>query len=229
MYITAYFTNAWTPITWLTPSISVIKLSDDSVVDSWTMSEISWGYYKYNFTTFDSSTEYLYTIDWWSALNNADRYKSWVTPAEINESNLHTYLDSYTNKKDWKATPVTVSDTSVSRFELEELLKKLQEDLTPKETINLENIVKLIKLETQKNIPKQEKIDLWSLENKLDKIIELNKIQKIKVVKKIEKKVEKKPQVTKKEINLLEKLLKPTLLESLLEEPLLDRLLKNPN
>jgi len=90
MYITAYFTNAWTPITWLTPSISVIKLSDDSVVDSWTMSEISWGYYKYNFTTFDSSTEYLYTIDWWSALNNADRYKSWVTSLEVDNDAIAT-------------------------------------------------------------------------------------------------------------------------------------------
>jgi len=108
MYITAYFSNWWTPTDWLSPSVTIKDVTTNTVIASWTMSWISNGLYRYNFTWYTINKEYIIYADWWTTLSDADRYQVWnnITETPITESvnaKLPTTLDNYTNKANWKA------------------------------------------------------------------------------------------------------------------------------
>ena len=75
MYVVAFFTDEGTPKTGLTPTIRIRDLSTDSlVITDASMSESGDGFYKYNFTSYDSYKDYSIRCDGGSSLSDTDRY-----------------------------------------------------------------------------------------------------------------------------------------------------------
>jgi len=77
MYITAFFTDGFSPETGLSPTISVLRISDDTViVPGAAMVESTLaGYYYYDFAAYDSTEEYAMVADGGSGLDDIERYK----------------------------------------------------------------------------------------------------------------------------------------------------------
>lgn len=64
MWISAYFAENGSPKEGLSPTVSIIKLSSgSSVVVDTAMTEISNGFYRYNFSTVDTEENYDYICD----------------------------------------------------------------------------------------------------------------------------------------------------------------------
>lgn len=77
MYIISYFSDNGVPKTGLSPTLTVIDVSDDSVdVNAENMTEISNGFYKYNFTTYDTKKDYAMISNGGATLSDSDRYIS---------------------------------------------------------------------------------------------------------------------------------------------------------
>lgn len=75
MYILSYFTESGIPKTGLTPTILVLDMSDNSVVvNSASMSEVGYGFYKYNFSGYDNTKDYAIRCDGGSGLEDPERY-----------------------------------------------------------------------------------------------------------------------------------------------------------
>ena len=75
MLLITFFTDNGIPKTGLSPTIRVRDASDGSlVVTDAAMTEIGDGFYKYDFTTYDSSKDYTFRADGGAGLNATDRY-----------------------------------------------------------------------------------------------------------------------------------------------------------
>lgn len=75
MYFTAYFSNTGIPATGLSPTISILKVSDNSVVvNAQAMTEVGLGWYKYNYTDYDKSIDYVFLCDGGVTLTGPERY-----------------------------------------------------------------------------------------------------------------------------------------------------------
>jgi len=75
MYITSFFTKNGSPKEGLLPLIKIIDVDTNIVIiNNEQMIEIGSGWYKYNFTTFDSSKDYVIVCDGTSVLSNNERY-----------------------------------------------------------------------------------------------------------------------------------------------------------
>lgn len=75
--ITAFFTTSGVPRTGLTPTVDIIQLdlaSNTLVVDNGALTEIGNGWYRYNFTTYDSTKTYVFTIDGGNTVPINERY-----------------------------------------------------------------------------------------------------------------------------------------------------------
>jgi len=75
MLLYAFFTDAGAPKTGLSATITVWKDDGTVSVNAQAMSEIAGGWYKYDFTTYDATNNYVIRADGSSALTNPDRYK----------------------------------------------------------------------------------------------------------------------------------------------------------
>jgi len=78
--ITVHFTSNSIPHTGLSPIIDVFELgsvvtSSTHVVPAATMAEIGGGWYRYDFSSYDPSKNYVFNIDGGSSLSDCDRYK----------------------------------------------------------------------------------------------------------------------------------------------------------
>ena len=76
--ITAHFTTTGNPTTGLTPTIMVIRLDPAAnvvVVNGDVLAEVGLGWYRYDFTAYDPSKAYVFTIDGGNTLSAIDRYK----------------------------------------------------------------------------------------------------------------------------------------------------------
>ena len=105
--IAVSFTDGWVPKTWLTPTITIIDLAGNKMVENWTLKELWYGWYIYDFNRYSPEKVYLYQFDWWAALSNDyDRYKfGW------NE------LDAYSNKYSWGRTAAPYFTSVNGRFD----------------------------------------------------------------------------------------------------------------
>jgi hypothetical protein len=75
--VLAFFTDAGVPRTGLTPTVRIRDIADNSlVITDAAASEVGDGWYKYNFTQYDSTKEYGVRFDGGPALSDADRYTS---------------------------------------------------------------------------------------------------------------------------------------------------------
>ena len=70
----AFFTEEGTPKTGLSPTITVWNSDGDVVVNAQSMTEISSGFYKFDFSTYDNSVEYVIRADGGAGLADYDRY-----------------------------------------------------------------------------------------------------------------------------------------------------------
>jgi len=75
MLFTAHFTYNSTPKLLLSPLITIYDVSDGTeVVSGASMTEIGGGFYKYDYTSFDSGKDYVSTCDGGAAQLEGERY-----------------------------------------------------------------------------------------------------------------------------------------------------------
>lgn len=147
MWITAFFTKNGIPETSLSATIRIRNISDNSlVVTDDAMVEIGDGFYKYNFLGYNADIDYSIRCDGSNVLQGNDRYtyggnemfddilddikietdkiQSDIIDVpdnykdKMSEGDLHTGLDSYINKNDYKA--------NVSGMALETTVQNIQ-------------------------------------------------------------------------------------------------------
>ena len=77
MYITCFFTDSSVPKTGLTPTVSILRVSDDTlVVDAQAMTELSLaGWYSYLYAGHSADEEFVVSADGGATLADAERYK----------------------------------------------------------------------------------------------------------------------------------------------------------
>lgn len=79
--LTVHFTKTGIPQAGLSPIIDIFELNptnpaiNNHVVVAGTASEIGLGWYRYNFTSYDSKQNYVFTFDGGATLTNNERYK----------------------------------------------------------------------------------------------------------------------------------------------------------
>jgi len=79
MWVTAFYTDEGVPKTGLSPTIRIRDLSNNSlIVTDAVMSEVGDGFYKYDFTLYDASKEYVIRCDGGATLNDYERYRPGV-------------------------------------------------------------------------------------------------------------------------------------------------------
>ena len=74
MKIIAFFTDAGTPKTGLSPTIDVWTLDGTQKVTAQAMTETAGGFYYYDFTTYDEDENYCIRADGTATLSESDRY-----------------------------------------------------------------------------------------------------------------------------------------------------------
>lgn len=77
--ITSFFTNNGVPATGLTPIIDIWEITDSSqtkIVANDSMIEVEEGWYKYNFSTYDTETDYIIKVDGGNSLPPQDRFQA---------------------------------------------------------------------------------------------------------------------------------------------------------
>ena len=159
--IAVSFTDWWVPKTWLTPTINIIDLWGNKMVENWTLKEVGYGWYIYNFDRYSPEKVYLYQFDGGSALSNDyDRYKfGWND------------LDAYSNKYSWGRTAAPYFTSVNWRFDwIDKAIKdavKSRKEYSDKEVKkSLTEIKKEIKWKWGYDVYKK----LWELWNILSDI-----------------------------------------------------------
>ena len=86
MNILTYFTDKGIPKTGLSPLVKIVEVETSAIIASWvSMDEISDGWYKYNFDTYDYTKEYVVICDGGALLGQASRYIA----SAVDNSNLN--------------------------------------------------------------------------------------------------------------------------------------------
>ena len=105
--IAVSFTDWWVPKTWLSPTINIIDLWGNKMVENWILSEVGYGWYIYKFDRYSPEKVYLYQFDWWEELeNDYDRYQFGGNS-----------LDAYSNKYSWGRTAAPYFTSINGRFD----------------------------------------------------------------------------------------------------------------
>lgn len=105
--IAVSFTDWWIPKTWLTPKINIIDLWGNVMVNEWTLKEVGFWWYIYNFDRYSPEKVYLYQFDGWEELSNDyDRYQFGGNA-----------LDAYSNKYSWGRTAAPYFTSVNGRFD----------------------------------------------------------------------------------------------------------------
>ena len=112
MIISAYFTDSGAPKTGLSPTVTVYDLSDNTkAVDAASMTEVGGGFYKYDFTGFDSSEDYSIICDGGSGLSNSERYV--VAGSDIKGIVKQTLADPNELQTDWVNAGILMATIAV--------------------------------------------------------------------------------------------------------------------
>ena len=75
IWLTVQFTNGGIPATGLTPSLSGWRVDTNALVTSGNMTHVSNGLYKYEFSAYDDSIDYIFQADGGATLADMDRYQ----------------------------------------------------------------------------------------------------------------------------------------------------------
>ncbi len=98
MQVLAFFTDVGVPKTGLTPTVRIRDISDNTLVIDSTSSEVGDGWYKYEFTQYDSTKEYAIRFDGGPTLSNTDRYTSGTNDSfaeDITDSILEEQINEH--------------------------------------------------------------------------------------------------------------------------------------
>ena len=118
MNLIAFFTENGTPKTGLTPTIDVVDTDGNVKVNAQSMTEISLGFYKYDFTAYDETLDYCMSADGGVTLANNDRYV-FATNETAGVANI---LKISKNKWEMKANQLIIYDddgtTALYTFDL---------------------------------------------------------------------------------------------------------------
>lgn len=88
-YVLATFVENGVPKTGLEPKIYIRKVSDGSVIiDGATMTEVGDGFYQYDFTDWDSATDYTVKADSQTLTGN-ERYALGVTEGRVDVGKIN--------------------------------------------------------------------------------------------------------------------------------------------
>jgi len=74
MLLSTIFTSGGMPIAGLTPSITIYNASTAAIVVSGVMTDLVSGFYTYDFTEYDTGTDYLIMADAGASLSSYERY-----------------------------------------------------------------------------------------------------------------------------------------------------------
>ncbi|MBI9086817.1 MAG: hypothetical protein JEZ11_24685 [Desulfobacterales bacterium] len=75
MYLTARFKTFGVPATGLSPTITIYNVTTGAaVISAQPMTEIAGGFYKYDFSAYDSTAEYIFACDGGATLEDQERY-----------------------------------------------------------------------------------------------------------------------------------------------------------
>jgi len=75
MLLTTFFTQNGSPATGLSPTISIWNADTDAnIVSAQAMAEIASGFYKYDFTVYDRTVNYVMLTDGGATLDDLERY-----------------------------------------------------------------------------------------------------------------------------------------------------------
>ena len=97
MYIQAFFLNKEGPVTGLTPTITIIDLSDNSeLISDASMTEVGRGAYKYFYTSYDYTKDYCIIMDGGATLLNNERYIFVGNDSFKNDIADQVYEEDYT-------------------------------------------------------------------------------------------------------------------------------------
>jgi len=112
LQVLAFFTNSGVPATGLSPTVRIRDISNNNLlVTDAAASEIGDGWYKYDFTAYDSREEYAIRFDGGATLENTDRYTSGT-----NDS----FMDDIVNGV-WDETLAGHDSTSSTGFILQQI------------------------------------------------------------------------------------------------------------
>ena len=90
MKIISFYTENGEPKSGLTPVITITRLTDNIiVVNSYAMTELSNGFYAYDFSSYTEGHEYTIFVDGGNLLSNFERYKHEV----INKIDIYQAID----------------------------------------------------------------------------------------------------------------------------------------
>ena len=122
MKFIAFFTENSSPKTGLSPTIDIWKDDGDQVITAQPMSEISSGFYKYEYTAFDVDTDYVIRADGTTALPTSERYHVQTNGLSDVKSDSENLLKVQKNKWDIISDVLTIYDddetTPLYEFEL---------------------------------------------------------------------------------------------------------------
>ena len=123
MWVTAFFTDKGTPETGLSPTIDIWDVPTGSgVVSGDTMIEIDGGWYKYDFSAYDNTKDYVIRCDGSATLSGNDRYV--FGSNDIGESNTNIEFVKNIEGGKWEITGNQMifyeddNTTEVCRFNL---------------------------------------------------------------------------------------------------------------
>jgi len=144
--VTVPFFQNGIPAIGLTPTISIYELSgtfpyaNTLIVSNDSCDEIGLGWYRYNFSTYDPTKNYVFTIDGGNTLSTGDRYKcggneSYVEDisSEVWNETLIDHIDSGSTGEvlaQTKANTATLVVNEVTIFTLLDTLLKYQRNRT---------------------------------------------------------------------------------------------------
>ena len=136
--IAVSFTDWWVPKTWLSPKVTIIGRDGTVYIENWSLKELGYWWYIYNFAKYSPEKVYLYMFDGGSELSSDyDRYKFGG-----NE------FDAYSNKYSWGRTAAPYFTSINGRFDNVDKAFKQAEKNRYKDTEvikNLNDIKKQIK------------------------------------------------------------------------------------
>lgn len=150
--ITVNFTQNGVPVLGLTPTIDIWQVNPDvQVVTAGALVEIAQGWYRYNFTSYDYSKSYIFTIDGGAILSACDRYKIGANESyeedisyEVWEENSvsHTTPGStglYLNQIKADTTTITISVATITT--IVNTLLKFEQNRTRIDTVTSQLII----------------------------------------------------------------------------------------
>lgn len=110
--ITAHFTTSGNPVTGLSPTIVIIRLDPSAnvlEVNGGSLTEVGIGWYRYDFTTYDPSKAYIFTIDGGNTLTAQDRYKHGGNESYVEDVSFGVWEEPWADHQDVGSTGLVLT------------------------------------------------------------------------------------------------------------------------